>query len=56
VNGKKEYIILPSENYKDSSKYNYTTKADIDSMKKSYFDTVELFTEGNDYPRIDRVK
>ncbi|MEE9429785.1 MAG: CapA family protein [Melioribacteraceae bacterium] len=55
VNGKKEYVILPSGNYKDSTKYRYTTKADIDSMKKSYFDTIELFTEGNDYPRIDKL-
>jgi len=56
VNGKKEYVILPSGNYKDSAKYGFTTEADIDSMKKSYFDTIELFTEGNEYPRIDKLK
>ena len=55
VKGKKEYIILPSEDYKDSSKYDFTTKADIDSMRKSYFDTIELFTQGKEQIRIEKL-
>ncbi len=54
VKGKKEYIILPSEDYNKPEKYSFTTKADIDSMKRSYFDTIELFTEGKQYPRLEK--
>jgi len=55
INGNKEYVILPSEDFKNPSKYNFTNQADIDSMKKSYFDTIELFTKGNELPKIDRM-
>lgn len=51
-----EYIILPSENYSDSSYYNFTTKADIDSMKKSYYDNINLLTSKSNYPRIDKLE
>ena len=37
----KEYIILPSEHYNNPVTYQFLTEADFDSMKKSYFDTIE---------------
>lgn len=51
----KEYLLLPSENYMDST-LNFMTEADIDSMKRSYYDTVELFTSKSNYPKTDRLK
>ncbi len=56
IKDQNEYVILPAENYNDTTKYDFLTQADIDSMKKSYYDTIELFTEGNNYPRIDKFK
>jgi poly-gamma-glutamate synthesis protein (capsule biosynthesis protein) len=35
----REYIVLPAEEYKTNS-YEYLTEADIDSMKRSYYDTI----------------
>lgn len=54
ANGK-EYIILPSNEY-ENNKYDFMTEADIDSMKKSYFDTIAQLTKKSDIPRIDTLK
>lgn len=35
----KEYIILPANEY-NAGKYDFLTEADVDSMKKSYYDTI----------------
>ncbi len=52
----REYLILPSENSDMDSLYNFLTPADIDSMKRSYYDTIELFTSKTDFPRIEKPK
>ncbi|MBK8946002.1 MAG: CapA family protein [Ignavibacteriae bacterium] len=56
INGKKEYRILPSQNFNDSINYNFLTSADIDSMKRSYFDNLKLFLSKNNLPKIDALK
>ncbi|MCB0753713.1 MAG: CapA family protein, partial [Ignavibacteriae bacterium] len=52
----KEYKILPSEYYNEPEKFDFLTTADVDSMKRSYFDTVELFTAKSAYPKIDTLR
>lgn len=52
----KEYIILPSQNYKTRNSYEYMTVADHDSMKKSYFDTITQLTSKNNSPKIVTFK
>lgn len=51
----KDYIILPANEYEDST-YDYMTEADVDSMKKSYFDTITQLTSKSDIPRIDTLR
>lgn len=48
----KEYIILPASEY-NSGKYEYLTNADIDSMKKSYYDTISQLRANSNKPQID---
>ncbi len=48
----KEYIILPAEEYGNSSYY-YLTEADVDSMKKSYYDTIDQLTSKSSFPEVD---
>ena len=48
----KEYIILPAQEY-NNAEYNYLTEADIDSMKKSYYDTIDQLTSKSSLPEID---
>jgi len=55
INGKKEYKILPSQEY-DDAKLNFLTTADVDSMKRSYFDTIKLFTAKSNFAKIERLK
>ncbi|MCB9205837.1 MAG: CapA family protein [Ignavibacteriales bacterium] len=52
----KEFIVLPSENFDSTNVYNFMTKADIDSMKRSYFDSVEQMTSESQIPKIDHLK
>lgn len=52
----KDYIVLPAKEFDNKNKFNYLTEADIDSMRKSYFDTIELLTSKSNYPRIDVIK
>ncbi|MCB9250418.1 MAG: hypothetical protein H6613_18635 [Ignavibacteriales bacterium] len=47
---------MPSEYYNQPEKFDFLTSADVDSMKRSYFDTVELFTAKSAYPKIDTLK
>jgi len=56
IEGKKEYRILQSQNFNDTINYNFLTSADVDSMKRSYFDTIELFTSKNNSASIDTLK
>ena len=56
INGKKEYRILPSQNYNDTLKYNFLKTADIDSMKRSYYDNIKIFTSANNSAKIDTMK
>jgi poly-gamma-glutamate synthesis protein (capsule biosynthesis protein) len=48
----KEYIILPAQEY-NNTKYNYLTEADVDSMKKSYYDTIDQLTSKSSLPQVD---
>ena len=48
----KEYIILPAGEYGNTS-YNYLTEADVDSMKKSYYDTIDQLTSKYRLPEVD---
>ena len=48
----KEYIILPAQEY-NNAEYNYLTEADIDSMKKSYYDTIDQLTSKSTFPVVD---
>jgi len=50
----KEFIILPSENYNENTKYNYLTNADRDSMKNSYYDNIHQLSSSSDSLKIDR--
>ena len=52
----KEYIILPSGEYDSTGKYEYLTQADIDSMKKSYYDNISLFTAASNKPKLDTIR
>ncbi len=52
----REYKILPSQLYKNPTNFNYLTPADLDSMKRSYFDTIELFTAKSKFPKIDSLQ
>ncbi len=54
INGRKEYKILPSQEYNDTNKLNFLTTADVDSMKRSYFDTIKLFTAKSNFAKIER--
>jgi poly-gamma-glutamate capsule biosynthesis protein CapA/YwtB (metallophosphatase superfamily) len=56
INGKKEYRILPSQNFNDTLKYNFLKTADIDSMKRSYYDNIKIFTSANNSAKIDTMK
>lgn len=48
----KEYIVLPANQY-NSGKYEYLTEADIDSMKKSYYDTIAQLKLNTNKLKID---
>jgi poly-gamma-glutamate synthesis protein (capsule biosynthesis protein) len=48
----KEYIILPSEEFGNTT-YDYLTEADVDSMKKSYFDTIDQLTSKSRFLEVD---
>ncbi|MCW8848760.1 MAG: CapA family protein [Melioribacteraceae bacterium] len=52
TNRGKEYIILPSEEFGNIT-YDYLTEADVDSMKKSYFDTINQLTSKSRFLEVD---
>ncbi len=54
IKNDKEFVILPSANYENNIK-EYMTEADIDSMKKSYFDTIELLTSKSNKLKVDTL-
>ncbi|MCB9260165.1 MAG: CapA family protein [Ignavibacteriales bacterium] len=51
----KEFIVLPSENFDSTNTYDFMTEADIDSMKRSYFDSIEQLTSESQIPKIDHL-
>lgn len=48
----KEYKILPASSFSDSS-YKFLTEADRDSMKNSFYDTIDLITKKNNLLKLD---
>ncbi|MBK7106297.1 MAG: CapA family protein [Ignavibacteriae bacterium] len=56
IDGKKEYRILPSQNFNDTTNFSFLTSADVDSMKRSYYDNVKLFLSKNNSAKIDTLK
>jgi Bacterial capsule synthesis protein PGA_cap len=51
----KEFIILPAEKEGTNKAFSFMTEADIDSMNKSYYDTITQLTSKSDHPRIDTL-
>jgi poly-gamma-glutamate synthesis protein (capsule biosynthesis protein) len=49
---RKEYIILPSEKYNDTTEYYYLTEADVDSMKRSFQDNIKQLTKKSNQPKL----
>jgi poly-gamma-glutamate synthesis protein (capsule biosynthesis protein) len=52
----KEFIILPSEKYDSTDTYNFMTKADADSMKRSYYDSIKQLTSYSKSPILDKFE
>lgn len=52
----RDYIIIPSGDSTSMNNYQFLTAADIDSMHKSYYDTIEQFTSKSNYPKIDFIR
>ena len=52
----RDYIVIPSSDSTSINNYEYLTKADIDSMHKSYYDTIDQLTSKSGYPKIDRLE
>ncbi len=52
----REYIILPAQKFETNDTYEFMTVADIDSMKKSYYDTITQLTSKSDYLKIDTLR
>lgn len=51
----RDYIVIPSSDSMSINNYEFMTEADIDSMHKSYYDTIDQLTSKSDYPKIDRL-
>jgi poly-gamma-glutamate synthesis protein (capsule biosynthesis protein) len=46
----RDYILIPSSDSTITNNFEFMTEADIDSMHKSYYDTVNQLTSKSDYP------
>ncbi len=49
----RDYIVIPSSDSTNITNHKFMTATDIDSMHKSYYDTIDQLTSKSDYPKID---